>query len=841
MPVSTSNSIPVSISFSSNRRSQREKRFPLRAALRLFVTFLALLAIAGYANAQDVTTWHYDNARSGVQSHETTLTPSNVNSSSFGKVFSLAVIGDIYAQPLYLGQYMMSDGKLHNVLIVATAQDYIYAFDADGNNPSQGYLWRGFLVNSGETWLTSTDENGDADIYPNIGIISTPAIDRSGGTIYVVSRSKTTNGTTKFFQRLHALNIADGKEKLNGPTAIQATVNGLGDGGTTITFNSQLQNQRSSLLLAPTPGAGSGNAVFIAWASHGDHGTYHGWVMAYDAANVANQLGAWVDTPNGVMGGIWMAGGGPSSDGQGNIFLASGNGTFDVNTGGSDYGDTALRLTLGSSLAVADYFTPADQNSLDTDDQDLGTGSVMLLPTQSGPAPHLAITTDKTGTIYLINRDQMGKFTTPSNSCRQSFNPGFKNRSSFAFFNNVAYTGPRSGPLEAFAFNPSTELLNTTPQSQSSTIFDCSCNGAGTTPSVSANGTTNGIVWSLDYSGYYKTPAILYAYAPANLGTQLYNSTQAANSRDAAAIAVKFTTPTVANGKVYVGGRNAVTVYGLLNNGASLTATPSFSPPAGTYTGPQSVTITDSTPNASIYYTTNGTPASTGSTLYSGPIQVTASETIEAVALAPGHSQSSEALASYTISSGSGCSVPANPGVNICSPANGATVSSPVTVTATGKVTGTISHMELWVDGVKKYSNGSGATLSTSVSLAAGTHRFAVLAINTAGAKWETVVNATVGGGGGGCTAPGSPGVNVCSPTNGSTVSSPVAVKASATVTGTISHMELWVDGVKKYSNGSGATLSTSVSLAAGTHRFAVLAINTAGTKWETAVNATVH
>lgn len=472
----------------------------------------------------------------------------------------------------------------------------------------------------------------------------------------------------------------------------------------------------------------------------------------------------------------------------------------------------------------------------------MGTGAVLLLPTQSGSVPHLAMTTDKTGTIYLINRDQMGHFTMPSNSSRQSFGGGSKNRSSFAFFNNMAYGGFAGEPLQAWAFNPSTELFTTTAQSKSGTIYGCNCNGAGTTPSVSANATANGIVWALDDSGFYHTAAILHAYDPANLATELYNSTQAANSRDAAAVAVKFTTPTVANGKVYVGGRNAVTVYGLLNNGAPPAATPSFSPPGGTYTSPQTVSITDSTPNASIYYTTNGTPASTGSTLYSAPIQVAASETLEAVAIASGFSQSSDALASYTIGGGSGCNAPTSPGVNVCSPANGSTVNSPVTVQASATVTGTISHMELWVDGVKKYATTGGSTLSTSLSLAAGTHRFAILAINTAGTKWETVVNATVGGGGGGsCTAPGSPGVNICTPASGATVNSPVAVQAAASVTGTISHMELWVDGVKKYATTGGATLSTSLTLASGSHRFAVLAINTAGTKWEQAINATVQ
>ena len=637
------------------------------ARLRCAACLLAFLAL-GIAplslRAQDVTTWHYDNARSGVQSHESILTPSNVNYGTFGKLFSLPVNGDIYAQPLYLSQYPMSDGKLHNVLIVATAEDYIYAFDADGHNPSSGYLWRKLLIGTNETWLNYQDVNSDFDIYPYIGIISTPVIDRTSGIIYVLSRSKTISTTSTFFQRLHALNIADGSEKLNGPTTIQASVPGLGDGGTTITFNPHIQNQRPALLLAATPGVGSGRSIFLAWASHGDHGAYHGWVMAYDAANVAQRNGAWVDTPNGTWGGIWMAGGGPSTDDAGNIFLAAGNGTFDANTGGPDHADSAIRLTLSTTgMHLADYYTPANQSSLNASDYDMGSGAVTLLPTQSGTIPHLAVTIDKGGSIHLINRDKMGGFGSPADSSVQTFSTGHLIRNSLAFFNNTLYGGFANAPLQAWTFNPQTEQFTTTPQSSSSNIFSCSCNGSGSTPSVSANGVSNAIVWTLDNSGFYHTPAVLYAYNPANLGTLYYSSTQAANNRDAAAVAVKFTTPVVVNGHVYVGGRNAVTVYGLLATGAPLAAAPTFSPAGGTYASAQSVTLSSTTPNASIYYTTNGTPASTGSTLYTAPIQVTASETIEAVAIAPGYAQSAQSMATYTIGAsqtGASLAVPAN-------------------------------------------------------------------------------------------------------------------------------------------------------------------------------------
>jgi hypothetical protein len=822
-----------------------------QASLRLTpiqcgIYLIALLAGASCARAQDVTTWHYNNARTGVQSAETVLTPSNVNYANFGKVFSLPVIGDVYAKPLYLHQYQMSDGQLHNVLIVATAQDNIYAFDADGKNPSQGYLWAKSLLGSGETWMSYTDANGDVDIKPNIGIIGTPVVDRSGGTIYVVAKSKTTSGTVVFRQRLHALNIADGAEKLNGPTLIQASVPGLGDGGTTITFNAHTENQRPALLLAPAP-VGSGNAVFIAWASHGDFFVYHGWVIAYDASNIANQLGVWNDTPNGKQGGIWMSGGGLSSDNAGNIFGADGNGTFDANTGGKDYGSSAFWLTFGSSgLGLAGYFTPPNEASLSGADNDMGTSALTLLPTQGGSVPHLGVTVDKSGTIYLLNRDNMGGFTNPGDAARQNFGDGgFSIHNSVAFFNNMLYLGVDGGPVKAWAFNPSTELFSTSPQAQGGGAFGCNgCNGGGSTPSVSANGTANGIVWALNNSTYYNSSPVLHAYNASNLGTELYNSTQAANNRDAAAVAIKFTTPTIANGKVYVGGRNAVTVYGLLSNNSPLTATPAFSPAGGTYTSTQTVTISDTTPNASIYYTTDGSTPSTGSTLYTGPIQVTTSKTIQAVAIAPGFSQSADASASYTIGTGSGCSAPGTPGLNICNPVNGSTVASPVSVQSAANVTGTISRMEVWVNGVKEYSTYGSTTLSTTLNLASGNNeRFDFYAVNTAGTKWEKTVYATVSSssGGGACNPPSTPGVTVCKPVNGSTVASPVSVQSAANVTGTISRMEVWVNGVKEFSTYGSTMLSTTLNLASGTNeRFDFYAVNTAGTKWETTVYATV-
>ena len=616
---------------------------------QLLLICLAAANVTAAVSAQDVTTWHNDIARTGTQTKETILTPANVNSQQFGRVFSFAVVGDVYAQPLYLSQYVMGDGVAHNVLIVATAQDYIYAFDADGNNPAQGYLWRDSLLGSGETWALASDVS-TVDINPNIGIIGTPVIDRTKGAIYVVAKSKNVSGGSPVFcQRLHALNIADGTEMLNGPTLIAAELPGTGNGGTTVAFDPMLQNQRAALLLTSTPGVGSGNSVFIAWGSHGDKGDYHGWIMAYDASDISQQMGAWTSTPNGDGGGVWMSGGGTSSDGSGNIFAASGNGLFDANVSGSDFGDSAFRLTLsGTGFAVADSFTPANQLSLDTGDHDMGMSAVLLMPTQTGPLPHLAMTSDKNGTIYLLNRDAMGGFDTPANSSVQTLVTGYHIHSSAAFFNNTLYLGLDNGPLQAWTLDPATDQLVS--KSASNTIFTTPAySGGGGTPSISANGTSNGIAWIIQDTQYNSGPAILHAYNAADLTQELYNSQQAANGRDNAAIAVKFTTPTIANGKVYMGGRNAVTVYGGLSVYSLPASTPSIQPASGTYAGPQTVTITDATPNVSIYYTSDGTTPGTSSMLYTGPIQANGSQTIEAIAIAPGTSQSDKAVASYTI------------------------------------------------------------------------------------------------------------------------------------------------------------------------------------------------
>ena len=362
-------------------------------------------------------------------------------------------------------------------------------------------------------------------------------IDRTGGTLFAVAKSKTTSGTTVFIQRLHALNLADGTEKLNGPTAIQATLPGNGDGASTVSFDPLRNNDRAALLLAPTPGGKSASSVFVTWASHGDNTPYHGWIISYNSSNISQQTGAWVNTPNGSQGGIWMSAGGLATDGAGNIFGASGNGTFDVGSGGSDYGDTLFRMTAPSSgLIVNDWFTPDDQATLSAEDGDFGVSGPLLLPTQSGSVPHLVVTSDKTGSLYLANRDNLGHYNNGFNPDLQTFGDGgFSIHANFAFFNNQLYLAPDGGPVETWAFNPSTETFNTTVSSKSSNTFGCNgCDGGGSNLTISANGTQNGIVWALDYSNYGNGPAVLYAYDATNLATELYSTAQAAGNRDQA-------------------------------------------------------------------------------------------------------------------------------------------------------------------------------------------------------------------------------------------------------------------------------------------------------------------
>jgi hypothetical protein len=529
-------------------------------------------------------TYLVNGARTGVQPNETVLTPQNVNARTFGKLFSLPVDGQVYAQPLYVSRLRMSDGDRHNVLYVATEHDSVYAFDVGGKTSSP--LWQVSLLRPGEQTLNANGER--FAIQPEIGVTGTPVIDLQLGVLYVVARSKVvTAGKTIYIQRLHALSLTHGDEELNGPTVITASVPGTAPDAVNgrVRFNRLKENQRGALLLA-------NGVVWITWGSDSDIGPYHGWIMGYDASDISKQVAVFNDTPDGSQGGIWMPGG-ASTDGHGNLFAVSGNGSFNAGNGGRNYGMTVFKFaiddikgqwrkrafavstrTAGDSAAVpmvpTDWFTPDNWESLSTGDWDMGCVATTVLPRQPGNTPDMLVTASKDGELFLVDRDDMGHFDKTANHILQSFN--VVGRSTFVqgnpvFFDDTMYISQVDGPTDAYSFDPSTARFNPRPSSQTPDTFG----HPGATPSISSNGSSNAILWGVDDNniGPLPTaPATLRAYDATNLAHELYSSDQAPNHRDQPAVAVKFATPVVANGRVYVGGQNAVTVYGLLKEQA---------------------------------------------------------------------------------------------------------------------------------------------------------------------------------------------------------------------------------------------------------------------------------
>jgi hypothetical protein len=554
-----------------------------------------------------VFTHHNDAARDGVNAQEYALNPANINTNSFGKLFSCATAtsseaqalqGAVFAQTLWVPSLTISGG-VHNVIFVATQHDTVFAFDADAN-PCVTY-WQINLVDSahggtsGETpvyWNNVGCQCGVGDIYPEVGVTGTPVIDPATNTMYLVSTSQNqTSGN--FYQRLHALDLITGNEQPNAPVNIAASVPGVGDGGATVSFNAQMENQRLALTLA-------GGTVYIGWSAHEDASPWHGWFIGYNEANVQQQAAVFNSSPNAGAGGVWASGGGAAVDSEGNIYISTGNGNYDATLNGTDnhdFGDSALKLVPstgatpnGENLTLADWFTPDNQSMLSNDDVDLGAGQPMILPDQtSGPVLHLLVQIGKEGIVYLINRDNMGQYSTGTNNVVQAFSgspSGFYGTP--AFWQNALYFGgslDSTGTgdyLKMFSFNPSSGTFNTTPASQSAQYF----NFPGVTPSISSQGSANGIVWAIDASNYgYANPnanggntncfqvpvpsvcigpAILHAYDASNLTVEYWNSTMATNNRDQAGSAIKFVPPTVANGKVYVSARSEVDVYGLL-------------------------------------------------------------------------------------------------------------------------------------------------------------------------------------------------------------------------------------------------------------------------------------
>lgn len=518
------------------------------------------VAITDFAG---VFTYHNDLARDGTNTHEFALTVSNVNGASFGKRFSCPVDGYAYAQPLWVPALSVN-GSTHNVIFVATEHDSLFAFDGDVSPCMR--LWQVSLLGAGETTVPTADVGvGNGDIRPEIGITGTPVIDPASNTLYVVSKSEGPAGT--FHQRLHALDLATSVEKFGGPVDIAASVagNGDGSGGGNVAFNAQGENQRSGLALV-------NGVVYVAWASHEDANPYHGWVIGYSASTL-QVVNFYNSTPNGDRGGIWMAGGAPAADSAGNVFVSTGNGAFDGNSAAvpnNDFGDSVLRLNPAASLSLASWFTPYNQATLDATDSDLASGGVMLLPDQSSSPAHLLVAGGKQGRLYLLNRDAMGQFcaactdsTGDTNVVQTLAVPGHL-FSTPAFWQNALYVAADGATLSRYSFSGG--AFNAVSASQSAMQFA----HPGPTPSISSQDASAGIVWVIDSSQSGPPvqpspgPAVLHAFDATNLASELWNSAQATGNRDQAGNAVKFSVPTVANGKVYVGTSGEIDVYGLL-------------------------------------------------------------------------------------------------------------------------------------------------------------------------------------------------------------------------------------------------------------------------------------
>jgi hypothetical protein len=509
------------------------------------------------------TTSQHDNARTSANVHETNLTPANVNAASFGKIFSYQVDGDVYAQPLYLPRVTMPDQSIHNIVFVATEHDSVYAFDADGQRPAP--LWHVSFLGPGVASVPARDVDCQL-ITPEIGITPTPAIDTATGTLYVLSRTKESQDLLKggslksdrYVQRLHALAITTGAEKFGGPVEIKAAVKGRGAASSAngvIDFDPLHQLPRAALLLAR-------GTVYLTWGSSCDVDPYHGWVMAYDARTLA-QTAVFNTSPDAEKSGIWQGDTGPAADSDGNVFLVTGNGRFSAFLpGGRDYGDSILKLALTNhSLAIRDFFTPFNQEELNASDLDLGSGGPILLPDQPGPHRHLLIAGGKGGGIYLIDRDQMGHYHSGDNShAVQVIRKKEGIYSAPAYWNQHVFFLWTDDVLKDFRLEHG--RLSASPVASGATRFT----DPGATPTISANGSANGIVWLLRSKGSRAPdrPAVLYALDAANVAHELYNSEQKPG-RDRAGLGLRFNIPVVAGGKVYVGAKRELDVYGLLH------------------------------------------------------------------------------------------------------------------------------------------------------------------------------------------------------------------------------------------------------------------------------------
>jgi len=628
----------------------------LFAAARRGLASALLCGLAGTVCAQTPTpvpvlTWRYDLTHSGANTSETALTPANVASNSFGKLFSLPVDDHLYAQPLYVPNLKMSDGQVHNVLFLATENDTLYAFDADTKGSP---IWQVSLLtaahgaSAGATPVPQVDVGPNQDIGLNIGITGTPTINPATNTMYVVSNTKESG---QYFSRLHAINIITGAEQPNSPMNIIATVagNGHGTSGGQISFSPLWTNQRAALNYY-------NGYVYIAYSSHGDENNYHGWVFAYNATTM-QQTAVICLSPNDIGASVWGSGAGmPIDTSTGKMFIVTGNGNRTTPfVAGSDYGQSVVALNIANGqLTPTDEWTAFNYLKLNPPDWDQGSGGLLMLPDQPGPNPHLIITAGKEGRITVLNRDNLGGYAAGASSntnavqdiTLSAISPGEGFWGTAAYWNGKVYAwagGDNGGtPNVGMMFQMNNGVMDTKPDS--TTTFTSAFSGP--TFSVSSNGTQNGIVWAAKVDQFNSNgAAVLYAFDPDDLATVFYESD--AKAKDSAGPANRYSVPVVTNGKVYIVANGEVDVYGLLD-AAQTAAAPVITPNGGSFTASQSVTLSSTTPSASIFYTLDGSTPTTTSTQYSAPITVSTNTTINAIATAAGYAQSPVSSATFT-------------------------------------------------------------------------------------------------------------------------------------------------------------------------------------------------
>src|ERR1700682_6183052 len=603
-----------------------------------------LFCASAYGQGVDVLVQRYDNGRTGQNLAETALTVSNVNSTTFGKVYTLPVDGFVYAQPLYKSNLFISGKGTFNVVFIATQHDSVYAFDADTATP----LWQASFLGLGIPPQPSGTP-ATQDVLSEVGITGTPVIDPATNTMYVVA--KTIESGASIF-RIHALDIRTGVERLS-PVLIQASVPGTGNGSTggILSFNATYQFQRPGLVLA-------NGTVYVAFGSSADIPPYTGWVLGYNPATLA-QVAVFCVDPNGLGGGIWAPGEAPPVDSSGNIFVNTGNGDFN---GSTNFGDSIIKLSPG--LSLLDYFAPFNQAALSSADLDIAAAGFILLPDSAGTVahPHILVGAGKDGTIYVLDRDRMGNFngsySSPDSQIIQEIwnqigviqtNPKAatlsyvqNNYTTPAFWQNHLYWCGADDRCKMF--NLSNGLLTTTPVSQASTIFPF----AGGQPVITAGSAsaTSAILWVMENGS---SSGVLHAYNASNLASELYNSNQAPSNRDTAGQGIKFAVPTVANGKVFAGAQFQVDAYGLLASAPARLPPPVFSPVQGVYTTPIQVSISDSNSAATLYYTLDGSIPTSSSAIYSGPIAIGNTTTMRAIAVLSGFLTSPIATGTFTI------------------------------------------------------------------------------------------------------------------------------------------------------------------------------------------------